>query len=73
MTFRYTHRSVPCSAIIREASPFSRWEQRQRPTARHYPESKIPWNTQATLNGMSPSNSSPQGSGNPAEEEAESV
>jgi hypothetical protein len=27
---------VPCSAIIRGASFCSRWEQIQRPTARHY-------------------------------------
>lgn len=33
MTFCYTHRPVPCSAIIREASCCSRWEQIQRPTA----------------------------------------
>ena len=30
----HTRRSVPCSAIIREASSYSRWEQIQRPTAR---------------------------------------
>ena len=34
MTFCCTHRSAPCSAIIREASSCSRWEQTQRPRGR---------------------------------------
>jgi len=37
MTFCYTHRSVLCLVIVREASSGSRWEQ--RPTTRHYVES----------------------------------
>lgn len=32
----YTHRSVPCSTIIKEASPSGMWEQKQRPIARPY-------------------------------------
>lgn len=32
----YTHRSIPCSVIIKEASFWSRWTQVQRPTFRHY-------------------------------------
>lgn len=34
MTFCHTHRSGPCSATIQDASPCSRWEWIQRPTAR---------------------------------------
>jgi len=40
IVFCSTHRSVPCSAIIREASSCSTWEPIQRPTARHYAESE---------------------------------
>lgn len=40
MAFWYTHRSVPCSAINREASSWSRWKQIQRTTGRQYSESR---------------------------------
>ena len=39
MTFCHTHRSIPCSAKVREASS-CRWEQIQRSIARHYVESE---------------------------------
>lgn len=47
MTFCYTYRSVSCSAIIREASSCSRWEQIQRSTTGLCSESERPWNTQS--------------------------
>ena len=53
---------MPYSAIAREPSFCTRWEQIQRPTTRHYSESKRPWNT--ALNVMSPPNSSPPSQGN---------
>lgn len=67
MTFCYTQRSMPCSAIITETSSCSRGKQRA--TARHYTE----WKTlgYSALNGLSPSNLFFWGSGNPAEEESE--
>jgi hypothetical protein len=65
----YTHRSVPCSAIIREASSCSRWQQIQRCIARLYAESERLWNAQ--LNWMSLANLSSQGSGNPIGEKLE--
>ena len=40
VSFCSTHRSVPCSAIIREASSCSSWEQIQRATARQCAESE---------------------------------
>lgn len=45
MTICQTHRPVPCSATIREASSSHRWEQTQRPTGRHFAVSESPWNT----------------------------
>lgn len=35
-------RSVPCSTIIIESSFCSRWQQKQRPTARHWAENERP-------------------------------
>ena len=40
MIFCYSYRSVPYLDIVREASSGSRWEQMQRPAARHYVESQ---------------------------------
>ena len=54
MKFCYTHRSVPYSAIIRETSSCSRWEQIQRPIARHYAESETL--EHIALFGMTPPN-----------------
>lgn len=36
-------RSVPCSVIFRRVSSCSRYEQRQRITARHYAGNDRPW------------------------------
>ena len=52
MTFCYTNRSVPCSAIIREAPSCSRWEQIQRPTATHGTENMRPWGTQSYVGNL---------------------
>lgn len=49
LTVCYTQRSVPCSAITREAFSYSRWEQIRRPTARRYSENERSWNAQAKL------------------------
>lgn len=46
MTFCYTHRSMSYSVIIREASPYHRWEQVQIPMIGLFPENERPWNTQ---------------------------
>lgn len=43
MTSWCTHRSVSCSATTREVSSCSRWEQIQRPTARHNAENERSW------------------------------
>ena len=51
--------------IIREVSSCSRWEQIQRPIARHYAEDE----RHTALNGLAPPNPSPQDSGNSKEEE----
>lgn len=47
MTFCYTRRAAYCSAIIREASSCSGWEQTQRPTARQNARSERPQNIQS--------------------------
>ena len=65
--FCCAHRLAPCSAVLRDAPSCSGWEQKQRHTARHYVENERPRNTQS-LNRMSPSDPSPRGSENPAEE-----
>lgn len=57
-TFCYTHWSVPCPAIIRDAFSCSRWEQIHRATARQCREWEIL--EYFILNRMSPSNHSPQ-------------
>jgi hypothetical protein len=46
MLLFYTHKLVPYPVIIRMASLGSRWEQMQRPIAKHFVKS---------LNGKSPS------------------
>ena len=38
--FCYIHRSVPCSAIIREASSYNKWEQIEKHTAKHNTENE---------------------------------
>lgn len=53
--------AVPSSASIREGSSCSRWKQILRPTARHYTESETL--EYPALNGMSPSNLSPESRG----------
>lgn len=70
MTSCSTQRSMPCSSIIIETSSCNRRKQMQRATGRHYASERNTLELLA-LNGLSPSNSSPQGSGNPTEEEAE--
>jgi hypothetical protein len=42
----YTQESVSCSTTIREAFPYSTWEEIERPAARQYAESGRPWNIQ---------------------------
>lgn len=49
MTFCYTQRSLPCSAIIKKASSCRTQEQIQRPTDRQHSESERHWNTQAYI------------------------
>lgn len=71
MRFRYTHRSELYLAFIRETPSCSRWEQRQRPTARHYSESEWEALEYTALHAMPPSNPSARSSRNPAEEETE--
>ena len=51
MTFCYTHRSVPCSAMIREASSCNSWEQTET-HSQIYTESRTPWNTQVFPSGF---------------------
>jgi hypothetical protein len=70
MIFCYTQRSVPCSAIIQEAFSCSRWEQIQKPTARHYAEKDL--GTHSSKWGVS-INSLPSELREPTEEEAERV
>lgn len=41
MIFCYSHGSLPCSAITKEAYSVRRWEQIQRPTARHCAEREL--------------------------------
>lgn len=38
MIFCYSHKSVPYPVITREAASWSRWEEIQKPNARHYVE-----------------------------------
>jgi hypothetical protein len=49
MRFCFVHSSLPYSTIIREAIYCKRWEQLQRPRARHYTESESPWNIQTHM------------------------
>ena len=59
MIFCYTLTSAPCSAIITEASAYSRSEQIYRFPARHYTEDERLGTL--SLDRMSPSNPSTQG------------
>ena len=66
MTLYCAHRCVSFSLNIREASSYSKWEQMPKPTAGQCAGALNP-------DEMSPSNPSPQSSGDPVEEEAERV
>ena len=61
MIFCSTHKSMPYSDIMRDASSCKRLKQIQRPTARHYMERKSLKHT--ALNFLSPSNPSENGRG----------
>lgn len=74
MTFCYAHRSVPCSAIIKEVVSCSRWGQIQKPTDRQtgIVQRMRDLGTHA-LRRMSLSDPSPEGLWNPVEKKAQRV
>lgn len=77
MLLRNTHRSMPYSAIIRDASALSRLEQIQRLTVRNYVDRETETEGQrleySALNEMSPSNFSLIARGTLWKEETEKV
>ena len=67
MKFCYTQRLVPYSSVTREAPAAD--GRKYRDPQPDYVQKERDLGTQTALNGMSPSNPSPQSSGNPVEEE----
>lgn len=66
----YTHRSVSCLASIRETTFCRTWGQNQTPTKEQSAERDLEY---SALNGMSPPNPSPRGSGNLIEKDEKST